>query len=126
MKLFYPILFFILLLTTTLNAQDWQWIRDGGSAANTTEYEQVTDMVTDADRNVYVLSPVGDLGLNIDGNTKFFLGDSGGVIHDYALASFSCDGTYRWSKIIGGGGGEYPKFTNRFTKQCVCNGYFFR
>lgn len=38
--------------------------------------------------------------LNIDGNPK--TGYSNGDTYDHALASFGCDGTYRWSKVIGG------------------------
>ncbi|ESU26560.1 hypothetical protein FLJC2902T_25310 [Flavobacterium limnosediminis JC2902] len=48
-----------------------------------------------------MLSPVGQTLLNIDGNPKTNYGDSSSKT-DFALSSFSCDGTYRWSKIIGG------------------------
>ncbi|KGO87875.1 hypothetical protein Q764_12015 [Flavobacterium suncheonense GH29-5 = DSM 17707] len=59
-------------------------------------------MVTDSQKNIYILAPVGQTLLNIDGNPKTNYGDSSSKT-DYALSSFSCDGTYRWSKIIGGG-----------------------
>ena len=47
------------------------------------------------------MSAVGLNNLNVDGNVKTNFGD-GITLTDVALSSFSCDGTYRWSKIIGG------------------------
>lgn len=100
----------ILLLTITSQAQTWQWGKRGGStdnlaASGSTRIEEVITMVTDSQKNIYVLSPVGQMLLNIDGNPKTNYGDSSSKT-DFALSSFSCDGTYRWSKIIGGGGYE--------------------
>ncbi len=106
------VLIIVILLSTNIQAQDWQWIRDGGSVdtlnPNWVNDEQVIDMVTDSQRNVYVISPVGLADLNIDGNPKINWGDYPNPV-DFALASFTCDGTYRWSKIIGGAGIEYLK-----------------
>ncbi|MEE9350352.1 MAG: T9SS type A sorting domain-containing protein [Flavobacteriaceae bacterium] len=98
---------FLLLGSFPAYAQDWQWIKDGGSLDGNPD-EQVIDMVTDSDRNVYVISQVGKNGLTIDGNVKTNWGDNT-TLRDIALASFSCDGTYRWSKIIGGGGVDVVK-----------------
>lgn len=100
-------LFSFLFSLFSLQAQDWQWIKDGGSSDGNPD-EQVIDMVTDSDRNVYVISQVGKNGLTIDGNVKTNWGDNT-TLKDIALASFSCDGTYRWSKIIGGGGVDVIK-----------------
>ena len=80
---------------------------DGGSLDNSVP-EHVIDMVTDSERNVYVISQVGEAGLTIDGNPKTYWGDNT-TLGDVALASFACDGTYRWSKIIGGASVEIVK-----------------
>lgn len=88
--------------------------KTGGSTDNLSNtggnrIEEVIDIVTDSQKNIYVLAPVGQTLLNIDGNPKTNYGDSSSKT-DFTLSSFSCDGTYRWSKIIGGGGVE--KVTN--------------
>lgn len=97
----------ILLFTQNFYAQDWQWLKDGGSynsfSENDGRNEEVFDIATDSQKNVYVLAQVGYSNLAIDGNPKTGWG-GGTYLPDFALASFACDGTYRWSKIIGGGG----------------------
>ena len=100
----------ILLLSFTNYAQTWQWGKRGGSADLLSEgagarQEEVYSIVTDSNKNIYTLSSVGITNLNIDGNPKTNFGDSTSIT-DYALSSFSCDGSYRWSKIIGGGNVE--------------------
>ncbi|MFY8187741.1 MAG: T9SS type A sorting domain-containing protein [Flavobacterium sp.] len=102
---------YVLLLTLwVLNgyAQSFQWIKDGGSSENlgSNDFEQVYSIATDSQKNVYVLSKVGMSSLNIDGNPKNNYDNPGSTPTDVVLASFSCDGTYRWSKIIGGSGRE--------------------
>jgi len=89
-------------------AQSFQWIKDGGSAQNLAshDYEQVHSIATDSQKNVYVLSKVGMSNLNIDGNPKDNYDHPSSFPTDVVLASFTCDGTYRWSKIIGGGNTE--------------------
>jgi len=62
-------------------------------------------IVTDSDNNVYILVPVGKNNLNVDGVPKTNYGNSSTV--DYMIASFSCTGTYCWSKVIGGGNDDY-------------------
>lgn len=103
---------FLLLLYTGLvcSAQSWQWGKRGGSinelsTTSNKRPEQVYSIVTDPDRNIYTLSPVGKYDLDIDGIPKTNFADLN-TITDYALTSFACDGTYRWSKIIGGAGNE--------------------
>jgi hypothetical protein len=96
----------ILSFTASAQQKGWQWIKQGGAQIEGNEKERVYDIATDSDRNIYVVSPIGVYDLKIDGNTKTFYGSSGTSVGDYALASFACDGTYRWSKIIGGRGYE--------------------
>jgi hypothetical protein len=104
------ILFFLLFSTCLCAAQSWQWGKRGGSinvlsTTSNNRPEQVYSIVTDPARNIYTLSPVGKNDLDIDGNPKTNFADLN-TITDYALSSFACDGTYRWSKIIGGAGNE--------------------
>ena len=55
------------------------------------------DMATDPHGNVYVLSTVMQTALNVDGHSI-----TGYGAQDILLTSFTCDGTYRWSKDLGG------------------------
>jgi len=112
MKPIYIVTFLMLLLwnsSMTAQQKDWQWIKQGGASSttnNTIDPEEVYDIATDSDRNVYVVSPMGYLNPQIDGHQKNYYGGGNDVQNDYALASFACDGSYRWSKIIGGRGYE--------------------
>jgi len=104
------ILLVLLFASITAFAQEWQWAKRGGSTDNISESftvlrEQVVSMLTDSDNNVYILAPVGKNNLNVDGVPKTNYGNSNTV--DYMIASFSCTGTYRWSKVIGGGNDDY-------------------
>ena len=111
MKLICIILITFLIWSSSITAQQkqWQWIKQGGASSttdNTIDPEEVYDIATDSDRNVYVVSPIGYLNPQIDGHQKNYYGGGNDVQNDYALASFACDGSYRWSKIIGGRGYE--------------------
>ncbi|OJW84506.1 MAG: hypothetical protein BGO69_10965 [Bacteroidetes bacterium 46-16] len=79
-------------------AQAWQWGKRGGSSEFdiNNNNETVVDMATDKNGNVYVLSSVRQIDLNVDGHPLTGWGE-----WDNVVSSFSCDGTYRWSKIIG-------------------------
>lgn len=96
-------LFIIILISHTIHAQSWQWGKRGGSTDNLglNYIEEVQSIVTDSQNNVYFISSVGKNGLDIDGVIKTNYGDNTTLV-DVALTSFSCNGTYRWSKIIGG------------------------
>ncbi len=93
----------ILLISITAEAQSWQWGKRGGSTDNLgiNYREEVQSMVTDSQNNIYIISSVGKNELDVDGVTKTYYGDPTTIV-DVVVASFSCDGTYRWSKIIGG------------------------
>ena len=103
MKIQLLLLFFFYNLSYS---QNWQWIKEGGGTgtADTYTQEQVYSMVTDSQNNIYILSRVSGGDVEIDSNPKATFGY--GDPKDVVLASFSCDGTYRWSKIIGGNGIE--------------------
>lgn len=108
-------LFLFFIVTTIAFSQSFQWGKRGGSSdflnngSTDNREEEARCIVTDSQKNIYVLSNVGTLNLNFDG-----FSDSGYADPitktDIALVSFSCEGNFRWSKIIGGGG--FEKFQN--------------
>ncbi len=102
------LLYIALVFTSLIQAQSFQWIKDGGSAEllGSNDYEQVYSIATDSEKNVYVLSKVGMSNLNVDGHPKTNHDNPSYTPTDIVLASFACDGSYRWSKVIGGAGGE--------------------
>ena len=85
-------------------AQTVQWVKRGGSNENLgNDYEPVYSIATDSQKNYYVLSYVGMSDLDVDNNPKSNYDWPGFGPKDIVLASFACDGTYRWSKVFGGG-----------------------
>lgn len=94
-------LFLLCLLYNTLSSaqQGWQWGKrggSGGSEAGALADERVIDMATDHNGNVYVLS-VNNPGLaNVDGHMGISVRDR------LTIASWSCEGNFRWMKNIGG------------------------
>lgn len=82
--------FFLLFLIcgTSLHAQQlWQW---GKRAQN-----QTREIAIDRNGNSYVLWGIGDQA-NVDGHPVASNGST-----DIGVTSFRCDGTYRWTKVIG-------------------------
>lgn len=93
-----------LLFSFGLYGQSWQWgKRGGGNGVNGFTYEEdVRAIKTDAQGNVYILSPLAPGSVDIDGNSQPSYG-----FDDNVIASFACDGTYRWSTVIGGSGEDF-------------------
>ncbi|WP_417607989.1 T9SS type A sorting domain-containing protein [Owenweeksia hongkongensis] len=94
-----------LLISPTVVAQ-WQWSIRGGAVntmLRTTDYNNITDIETDASGNVYILAKTGGAGLKV-ANQSLTAYSSYGTYNsiDIVLSSFKADGTYRWSKVIGG------------------------
>ncbi|MBA4133920.1 MAG: hypothetical protein C0525_04250 [Flavobacterium sp.] len=85
-------------------SQSWQWgKRGGGNGVNGFDYqEEVRAIETDSQGNVYIFANIAPGGIDIDGNTKAGYGSD-----DCVLASFACDGSYRWSTIVGGVGEDF-------------------
>jgi hypothetical protein len=90
----------LLFSFATTQAQTWQWGKRGGNAQAIYGYETVISNCTDVYGNIYLSSEVGPTNLNIDGVPKPTY--SSGNDTDCLITSFSCDGSYRWSKVIGG------------------------
>ncbi len=104
-------LLLLLFLSLCCYSQSWQWGKRGGSldqipgGGGSLRQEETYFLATDSHKNIYGLSTVGYAGLNIDNVVKSNF-DSFSAPLDIALFSFACDGSYRWSKVIGGIGRE--------------------
>lgn len=98
----------LIFFSFSSHSQSWQWGKRGGATNQFTGSQRVEEtyfLTTDSQKNIYGLSTVGFSSLDIDNNDKTNY-DSFSSPQDIALFSFSCDGSYRWSKIIGGIGTE--------------------
>jgi hypothetical protein len=102
MRLNFLLLIFICsILETSVQAQNWSWARAATASPGLTSATAGTgitwgfDQASDKSGNVYFLSRGGSNFL-IDGHTLTGYSDA-----DVLISSFTCDGVYRWSKIIG-------------------------
>ena len=98
----------LLINFTPLSAQTWQWGKRGGGAINSaslTPSETVIDMATDKNGNLYVLARSIKVLTNpdFDGHMLTAWGD-----RDIVLTKFNCDGSFKWSKVIGGDNADVP------------------
>ncbi|CAM3704731.1 T9SS type A sorting domain-containing protein [Flavobacterium gelidilacus] len=101
------LLLLTLIISNITYSQSFQWGKRGGgdnSISFNEDAEQAFKVVTDANNNVYTISRVTNTGLDVDGNTRPYYDSQ--LEYDYVLSSFACDGSYRWSKTIGGFGFE--------------------
>lgn len=99
-KYYFFICMGVLLHPFSLSAQTWQWAKGGGGEGSLLNPESVVDIATDADGNVTIISPVDKTNLMIDGHPRTAWGFNQQT-PNYIIAQFSCNGTYRWSKVIG-------------------------
>ena len=112
--------FLFFLLHNPLHAQAWQWGKSGGSTDSfNTLTEEVKSTCTDIYGNVYFVSDISSANSQVDGVPKQNY-NSGFGSYDGILASFSCSGAYRWSKVIGGG---YDDFVNAVQSDALGNVY---
>ncbi|WP_276132475.1 PKD domain-containing protein [Polluticoccus soli] len=96
-----PLLILLVILQSASSfAQSWQWGKRGGgntNGLNSTPEDNVMDMATDRNGNVYVLSVIETSGSeDINGLQYTGFGNK-----DILLSSFSCNGAFRWKKAIG-------------------------
>jgi hypothetical protein len=90
---------FLFLFSFNVRAQQtWQWGKKGGSGSLSSNnvFETVLDVACDKWGNTYVTGRAYQAGMQIDGQFHNGFGDA-----DILLASFACDGSYRWSKVLG-------------------------
>jgi|LSQX01.2.fsa_nt_gb hypothetical protein len=113
------LVFLLFPLCMTAQQPDWQWGIRGGSATVDQNgipiRETVDDMAVDAQGNTYIVSRVGG-GPGLQGPTLSGAGPlpfHGQHNHSRALllASYDCQGNYRWSKLVSGYGPAafYPR-----------------
>ena len=98
------------LLSQSGFSQSWLWGKHIGSSHSMQNQaaEAPEDMIADNNGNIYIISHVYPLSsLSVDGNSM------GSVVNSNSLNtfmnSFTCDGTHRWSKIIGTTYGNFTK-----------------
>ena len=67
-------------------------------------------METDSQRNIYVLSVITMDNVNVNSSTPIAVStyEVNPNDTDFILSSYTCNGTYRWHKVFGGGGDDYP------------------
>src|SRR5690606_17416020 len=93
--LLFNILLFLLSTTCLFAQPEWQWGQEVRWNAN--------HIAVDNFGNSYVTWSLQD-PYEIDGALLISNGST-----DAALTSFDCDGAHRWTKIIGGTGGDGPR-----------------
>jgi hypothetical protein len=94
-----PFLFFLIYACNIAHAQTWQWAVGGGSSNNSAiadQFERIEDIALDVHGNVYTLSNVGTNDINVGGVLV-----PGWTYGNIMINSFTCDGAFRWAKIIG-------------------------
>jgi PKD repeat protein len=102
MKFFFIRLFIVCLVLQDWSAMAqsaWQWGKRGGSLGDNAaigNVEDVIDMTTDAKGNVYVLGK-SYATANVDGHIGINTFDR------LIIASWSCNGNFRWKKVLGSG-----------------------
>lgn len=101
----------LLLCGFGMQGQSWQWTKHGGGTNNLNgdppfmRMEEVYSIVTDAQKNYYVLSTIGRTNSKVDGVSITTYNDTT-TPYDVVLASFTCSGVLRWTKVFGGGSRE--------------------
>jgi hypothetical protein len=105
-----PIPFF--LFSITLFSQNFQWLQNGGgnNSISNDSKEQVIDIVTDSQRNIYVLSAITMDNVNVNNGAPIAVTtyEANPNRYDFILVSYTCNGTFRWHKVFGGGGPDFP------------------
>jgi hypothetical protein len=96
------IILLLVFATQLLFAQQpsFRWGKRGGSQGSDLFYfpERVLDMATDPNGNVYVLGQNARSLANVDGHTGISNNDQ------ISLASWDCEGNFRWTKTFGTAG----------------------
>jgi hypothetical protein len=100
-----PITITLFLLPITLLSQNFQWLQSGGGINSISSKEEVVDIGTDSQRNIYVLSAITKDNVNVNNGAPVSVTtyEANPNRNDFILISYTCNGTYRWHKVFGGG-----------------------
>ena len=113
----------LLAFNTFIHAQsDWQWGISGGSFTDIPNSENIESLAVDADGNVFFVASVGPNNLVLDGMPQNFYGNATTI--NQLIASYDCEGNYRWSRTIGGGNG-LSKFNSNAIKTDLAGNVYF-
>ena len=100
-KLFFLLASLLYSSTQLFAQQSWQWGKRGGGSHDLTSggtlFDNVQDMTLDGSGNIYVLSNIDFTNQDVDVANYTLPGRS----NDIVVSSFTCNGIYRWSKVIG-------------------------
>ena len=116
----FSLLFFLCSFFSQAQDYEWDWAKSGGGVnkyqlepqGSLNFYnEMITDIVIDDDNNYYFLANLATGNTHVDGNpvTDYSENPNGGMQN--VFFSFTCDGTYRWSRPVGGGTTNTYKLT---------------
>src|SRR5690606_26309010 len=91
---------------------EWDWGKRGGGSnsvfgetegtLNGFKAEMIWDIVVDEQNNYYFLGKISSGTTTVDGNEVTTFGNNN-YGNNIIITSFTCNGTYRWSRVIGGG-----------------------
>jgi hypothetical protein len=103
---------FLILLSLPSFSQHFEWGRRGGStnsiSGDPRNWNNIIDITTDANDNVYILARVGASNLQVDGNPLVAYASVGLSSNiNILISSFTSSGDFRWAKVIGGLGSDY-------------------
>jgi hypothetical protein len=132
------VLVLLLIISVKSTAQNYKWIKGGGSVSDMgssiTEWDMVSHMCTDTNRNVYIVGFVGDNSITAD---TFYIagahygGHGGKGLRHIFLASYNCEGRMRWGKLIEGDffnqiyGLEYDGKSSVYLAGIARTGFFY-
>ncbi len=98
------------------NAQttDWQWANNGGGSANMNgndyrSFEKINNLAVGPDNNYYFIAEVTKDQCSYDGvEFETYNEYTNYSQRDILFFSTTCDGVFRWLKVIGGGLDDFP------------------
>src|SRR5690606_14518798 len=109
---------------------EWDWGKRGGGSniiyneigtiAYNFKAEMIWDTVVDEQNNYYFLGKISSGTTTVDGNGVTTFGNNS-YGDNIIITSFTCDGTYRWSRVIGGGGVNTGEFGDAANKLVLYN-----
>lgn len=97
---------FLLLFLPLTSFSQWEWGILGGNKAifqSTHQYDNILEIETDPNGNVYILAQIGADDASVANQSLTTYSHTlGSPTSDLLVSSFTKDGNFRWSKVIGG------------------------